>query len=292
MAVLRGELVGAAEDDLADEGFDGPIVFDKAEGEVVEEFGVAGEFAGLAKIVGGADEALAEKVFPKAVDDDTGGEWVLGIGDPAGEFEAAGVVRRDVGGGAGLHDDGDETAGDFGSLVADLAPDMDVAVGDGVGIGGRHRDDFKFLEFGGEGFEFFLTCYETGFDLDLLAVDEWGFERAWFGKVNGIGDDVVVGAFGGDCHGGALVFGEGEGADTHEAAESVGGLGLVDFDSGFSVRVVDCHRNVGGAVGPGAVGNEDFVFSGRGQSGGELDLLLAFEEVVVVEITFADPRSG
>ncbi len=89
-----------------------------------------------------------------------------------------------------------------------------------------------------------------------------------------------------------MVFGEVGGADAPEAAARVGGLGLVDCDSCFSGRVVDCHRNVGGAVGPGAVGNEDFVFSGRGQSGGELDLLLAFEEVVVVEITFADPRSG
>ena len=70
-------MIGATEDDFANEGFDGPDVVGEFEGEVVEEFGVAGEFTRFAKVIGGADKAFTKEVFPNPVDHDAGGEGVV-----------------------------------------------------------------------------------------------------------------------------------------------------------------------------------------------------------------------
>ena len=291
---LRGKLVGSAEGDFADEGFDGPAVFDEAEGEMVEEFGVTGELAGLAEVIGGANDAFTEEVFPNAVDHDAGGEGVFGIGDPVGEFESAGVFGRNVSGGSGFHGDGDESAGDLRAFVADLASNVDVAIGDGLRFGGSHRDGLKFFEFGGKGFVIFFEGLEVGFDfllINFLSFNGRCFGGARFDEIDGIGDDVIFGAFGGDGDGGGLVFGEGEGANACEATVSGRGLALIDGDGGLSFGMADGDGGVGGAVGPRAVGNEDFIVSCFGESCGELDLLFTFEEVVVVKVIFADPRA-
>ena len=165
---LGGELVGAAKGYFADEGFDGPVIFDEIEGEVIEEFWVAGELAGFAEVVGGADDSLPEEVFPNAVGHDAGGEGVVGIGDPVGEFEAAGVIRGNVGAGAGLHGDGDETTRDFGPFVADLSADVDVAVGDGIGFRDGHGDGVEFFEICGDGSLFFFEGFEISFDFRAI----------------------------------------------------------------------------------------------------------------------------
>ena len=123
-----GELVGAGEDEAADEFFEGPAVGDEVVGEVVEEEGVGGGIASGAEVVDGADEAFTEEVHPDAVDEDAGGEGVLRVGDPLGELEATalgGWDDRGVGDFGGL----DEAAGDGGAEVADVAADVDGAVG-------------------------------------------------------------------------------------------------------------------------------------------------------------------
>ena len=76
-----GELVGAGEDEAADEFFEGPAVGDEVVGEVVEEEGVGGGVASGAEVVDGADKAFTEEVHPDAVDEDAGGEGVLRVGD-------------------------------------------------------------------------------------------------------------------------------------------------------------------------------------------------------------------
>ena len=86
---LRGKLVGVTKGDFSNELLHRPAVFDEAEGEVVEEFRVAWELAGLAEVIGSTNDAFTEKVFPNAVGHDAGGEGVFGIGNPVGEFEAA-----------------------------------------------------------------------------------------------------------------------------------------------------------------------------------------------------------
>ena len=97
---------------------------------------------------------------------------------------------------------------------------------------------------------------------------------------------------GGDGDGSGLVFTEGEGADADEAAVNESRFTLVDRDRGFAIGVADDDGDVGGAVASRTIGDEDFVAFGLGQSGGELDLLLSFEEVFVVKVAFADPWAG
>ena len=125
-------MVSPAEDDFANERFDGPAVVGELKGEVVEQFGMAGKFAGPAKVIGGADEAFAEEVFPNPVGHDAGGEGVVGIGNPSGELESSGTVRGNGGGGVGFHCDREKAAGHFFSFVADLATNADVVVGRGL----------------------------------------------------------------------------------------------------------------------------------------------------------------
>lgn len=100
---------------------------------------------------------------------------------------------------------------------------------------------------------------------------------------------MVGGALGGDGDGSGLIFSEGKGADADEAAVNESRFALVDRDGGFAIGVTDDDRDVGGAVASRTVGDENFVAFGLGQSGGELDLLLSFEEVFVVKVAFADP---
>ena len=92
---------------------------------------------------------------------------------------------------------------------------------------------------------------------------------------------------GGDGDGSGLIFSEGKGADADEAAVNESRFALVDRDGGFAIGVTDDDGDVGGAVASRTVGDEDFVAFGLGQSGGELDLLLSFEEVFVVKVAFA-----
>ncbi len=122
-----GELVGAAEDDLAEEFLEGPAGRLEAEGEVVEEFRVGGLLAEGTEVVGGADQAATEEVEPGAVDGDPGGEGIPGSGEPIGELEAAGFAGGDRGR-WGRVEDLDEAAGDDGSLLGDLSTDEEGAL--------------------------------------------------------------------------------------------------------------------------------------------------------------------
>lgn len=65
---------------------------------MVEEFGMAREFSGLAEVIDGANDAFAEEIFPNTIGHDPGGERVLWIGDPFSEFEPAGMIGGDMGG--------------------------------------------------------------------------------------------------------------------------------------------------------------------------------------------------
>ena len=49
---------------------------------------MGGRVALLAEVAGRADNALAEVLLPDAIDDDAGGEWILGIDDGFGQVEA------------------------------------------------------------------------------------------------------------------------------------------------------------------------------------------------------------
>src|SRR5438132_1655777 len=72
----------------ADEVFDEPGGLAGFNGEVVEQFAVAGGFVLGTQVFETGGEAGAEELFPEAVGEDSGGEGVFGGDDPFGEVEA------------------------------------------------------------------------------------------------------------------------------------------------------------------------------------------------------------
>jgi hypothetical protein len=68
------ETVGAAEHDRTDEPFHRPAVFNEADGEVVEQLGMARLASGRAEVVDRLDEAPSEEVLPDPVRHDPRGE--------------------------------------------------------------------------------------------------------------------------------------------------------------------------------------------------------------------------
>ena len=97
--VLAALLINAGKHDEAVEFFDGPTVLHEAGGQVIEQFGMARRVGLVAEIVRGGDKALAEMMHPDAVDQDAGGEGVVGVDDGLGQLEAAAAMRK--GGGLG-----------------------------------------------------------------------------------------------------------------------------------------------------------------------------------------------
>ena len=64
----RGPLVGLAGDDEPVEGLEAPAGFDEAQGQPVEQLGMARGFGAQAEVAGGLDQAGAEVVLSDAID--------------------------------------------------------------------------------------------------------------------------------------------------------------------------------------------------------------------------------
>jgi hypothetical protein len=96
--------------------------------QVVEQQRVGGKIASGTEVIDRAHQALAEQVHPDAVDDDAGGERVLRMGDPLGKLEATALVGGDAG---SVRDFGglNEATGDGGAEIADVAANMNGAIG-------------------------------------------------------------------------------------------------------------------------------------------------------------------
>ena len=69
-----------------------PALLHEADGEEVEQFGMGGTVAQVAEIVRRANEALAEKMEPHAVDEDTRGQGIAGIRDRLCHVESSARV--------------------------------------------------------------------------------------------------------------------------------------------------------------------------------------------------------
>ncbi len=91
------ESIGAAEDEGAQELFLRPVVCHETGGEMVEKFGVRGEFAARAKVINTGNNAGVEQLLPDAVDGNASGEWVAFVGEPMGELESATLPGWDGG---------------------------------------------------------------------------------------------------------------------------------------------------------------------------------------------------
>ena len=158
------ELIGAAENDAADETLDGPAFAHETGGEVVEQFRMRGPLTRGAEVIRGAHQTLAKKMLPHAVDHHPRGEWMLRTGQPPGELEPAALFGiRDLNGRgpAGA----EKTARDGGPEFFGIAVDVEFAIDHGPGLarahgercitgifeGGSRRRAVRFV-FGNDGF--------------------------------------------------------------------------------------------------------------------------------------------
>src|SRR3954462_10190119 len=101
---------------------------DEATCEEVEQLGVAGPLAHCPEVAGGGDEASAEVTLPDAVDQDPGGEGIVGAGDRASQLESATPLakwRR-----ASLRrEDREELPGRLGPEGCGVAAEVDPHIG-------------------------------------------------------------------------------------------------------------------------------------------------------------------
>ncbi len=81
-------LICAGEHDHTVYLLDGPAAVDEGFGQIIEEFGVVGTLAETAKIIGGADDAVAKVALPNTVGHYTGGQRIAGVDEPVGKFKA------------------------------------------------------------------------------------------------------------------------------------------------------------------------------------------------------------
>ena len=86
--------IGAAEDQFADEGFGGPAPRLESTRQMIEQFWVSGPVSTETEIVGAGHQAPPEQVQPDAVDGNARGQWVVGVGQPCGQFAAAALKGR------------------------------------------------------------------------------------------------------------------------------------------------------------------------------------------------------
>ena len=64
-------------------------------GQVIEQLGVRRQFADVAEIIDGADQARAEQVVPDAIDHDPRGQRIVGAGDRLGQLQPAAARGRE-----------------------------------------------------------------------------------------------------------------------------------------------------------------------------------------------------
>ena len=107
-------------------------------------------------------------------------------------------------------------------------------------------------------------------------------------ELDGVEDDVAVGAFVGDGDGAGFAFFEAEDAEGFEELFFLGFLALVEGEGLGAVGVVDGDGDVGGAVVLGDVGDGDAVLAGGGDVRGEGGGLGAFVFVAVVAVAFVE----
>src|SRR5262249_8449484 len=98
---------------------------DELRGEPVEQFWVRRLLAELAEVVGRGDDAAAEMVLPKAVDDHAGRQRIIFRGDPVGEHQPPAARFGILGCGRDLRireaEDGREAGLDLGAWGVGVA---------------------------------------------------------------------------------------------------------------------------------------------------------------------------
>ena len=119
---LRGgefavELIGAAEDDGADEFFDRPFFSNKSLREVVEQLGMRRATAIHAKVIRRGNDAAAKEMQPHAVGHHARGERVLRMRQPLSQFPPTALLGVDRHGVGHLRGSEESTRDGFAQLV-------------------------------------------------------------------------------------------------------------------------------------------------------------------------------
>ena len=73
--------------------FDRPTRSDKFTSKIIEQKWIGRWQAGVSEIIGCRNNADPEVSLPYAVDQDASRQGILGVRDPAGEFQTVGLVR-------------------------------------------------------------------------------------------------------------------------------------------------------------------------------------------------------
>src|SRR4051794_20456409 len=76
------------------DGLETPFALGQLASEPIEKLGMRRVIAHRAKVVAGCDDSNAEVMLPESIDDDAGGERMIGPGQPAGERGAAAADGR------------------------------------------------------------------------------------------------------------------------------------------------------------------------------------------------------
>lgn len=249
-----GLLVGGAEEELAMEGFEAPTGVDELAGQPVEELGVGWWFGAGAEVGGGGDEGLAEVMHPDAIDEDAGGEGVVGGGDGVGQFASAAALGERLG--IALIEDAEEaagggTAGARGIAAAEHAGFVRLRqVGDHHGSGGRGQ-----VGVGGDFVEVkdqsvVAIFFGAGEVIGGIAAGEpdgagGGIEQRRKGEViGGRGDGMGGFGWGGGWAGGAFVLAEQLGIAQGDVGLGGGGVTAEKVENDGVAG-----RGVGGGVG-------------------------------------------
>ena len=143
----------------ANELLRGPAVLDKLGSEMIQQFGMAGRFAGKTVVIHRADQARSEQVMPDAIDPHTGSEWVVRIGQPLSQLNPATAAARERGLVFRSDLDGEASRNKFAELMG-VPPDVDVAA---FGFGPVHHGQrqraspvmFEVFQYGNTGGVFF-----------------------------------------------------------------------------------------------------------------------------------------
>ena len=141
--VVGAQLVDRAEHDLAVQLLDRHAVLDEVGGQVFQQVGIGGAFAGHAEVAGRIDQAGAEVVLPDAVDDDPHGDGLLQ--DVVGQFQASAAFGEELG--LALGENAEEVARNFRPQVFGIAAERERQVDRLLGVGHAVHERIGRLEF-------------------------------------------------------------------------------------------------------------------------------------------------
>ena len=161
------------------QGLETPAGVDEAQGQPVEQLGMAGGFGTQAEVAGRLDEAGAEVVLPDAVDQDAGGEWVLWRCDGPGQFEATVAPLERSAVGTGQHFE--ESAWDFRTRLRGTA----AAEHHGLRLRGAIAQDEGGRNLQGDEASVHRALELPEFDGDVRRIEELGVHHSRVGNRGG-----------------------------------------------------------------------------------------------------------